>query len=256
MDRLADKVALITGVASGIGLATAQRFVREGALIAGIDLVEPDEQIQQSIGCTANACEYFSVDVTDEPAVEAAVAAIKDKFGRIDVLVNSAGVPSFGLTQDVTVDEWDRVMNVNVKGSFLLTKHVSRTMIEQKSGSIIHIASVEGLDGLSGQITYGTSKGAVIQMTRNMAADFAEHGIRVNCVCPGGVETPMTAALNDESLKAVKEQMEALHLMKRFCQPEEIANAVLFLASDEASFITGHPLVVDGGWTAGVTLTV
>jgi NAD(P)-dependent dehydrogenase (short-subunit alcohol dehydrogenase family) len=165
--------------------------------------------------------------------------------------VNAAGVASDGATQDVTVEEWDRVMSVNLKGSFLTSKHVAPAMIAQKSGSIVHIASIEGLIGLSGQVTYGTSKGAVVQMTRNMAADFAPDGIRVNCICPGAIETPMTAILNDESLKSIKEQMENYHLLRRFGQPEEIANAILFLASDEASFVTGHPLVVDGGWTAG-----
>lgn len=125
-------------------------------------------------------------------------------------------------------------------------------MLAQGSGgSIIHIASIEGLTGLNGQVTYGTSKGAVIQMTRNMAADYAPRGIRVNCVCPGAIETPMTEILNEEGLRAIKDEMTNAHPMKCFGTPVEIANGILYLASDEASFVTGHALVIDEGWTAG-----
>ena len=124
-------------------------------------------------------------------------------------------------------------------------------MVKQKSGSIVHVASVEGLYGMTAQVAYGTSKGGVVQMTRNMAVDLAHDNVRVNCVCPGVVETPMIEILNDESLVHIKNEMMSLHLLERFGKPEEIAAAILFLASDEASFITGHSLVVDGGWTAG-----
>ncbi|MCB1704112.1 MAG: SDR family oxidoreductase [Halioglobus sp.] len=255
MDRLKDKVALVSGAASGIGNATALRFAQEGATVVGFDVNEGGEAWQAVASC-AKGSDFLTGDVTREAAVISAVERAVEKFGRIDVLVNAAGVSSYGATTDVDEAEWDRVMNINLKGSFLFAKHAAKSMLQQGSGSIVHIASIEGMVGLNGQITYGTSKGAVIQMTRNMAADFAKSGIRVNCVCPGAIETPLTAALQDESMRAMKQQMEEAHLMGRFGEADEIANAILFLASDEASFITGHPLVVDGGWTAGTLLSL
>lgn len=255
MGRLKDKVALISGAASGIGHSTALRFAEEGATVVGFDLNAAGDAWQAIASCAAD-CDFLTGDVVREADAMAAVEQVTARFGRIDILVNAAGVSSYGAVTDVDEEEWDRVMNINVKGSFLFAKHVARVMQQQQSGSIVHIASVEGMDGLSGQLSYGTSKGAVIQMTRNMAADLAQSGVRVNCVCPGAIETPLTAALKDDSMKAIKQQMEAEHLMGRFGEPIEIANAILFLASDEASFVTGHPLVVDGGWTAGTVLTL
>lgn len=248
MSRLNEKVALISGAGSGIGLQTVQRFAREGARVAGLDIAGPGADWPQKAGGADTV--FCHADVTDEDAVCAAVEEVRARYGRIDILVNAAGVSSWGGLTDVEVQEWDRVMNINVKGSFLLAKHVARMMREQGAGSIVNIASIEGLDGLNDQLSYGTAKGAVIQMTRNMAADMAPHGVRVNCVCPGVVETPFTAMLNDPAMASMKKQMQSRHLMGRFAQPVEIANAILFLASEEASFVTGHPLVVDGGWTA------
>jgi NAD(P)-dependent dehydrogenase (short-subunit alcohol dehydrogenase family) len=255
MNRLKGKVALISGAASGIGISTALRFAEEGATVIGFDLNPAGENWQAIVSCAPDS-HFVTGDVTSEADVISAVEHVTQKFGRIDVLVNAAGVSSYGGTTDVEEDEWDRVMNINVKGSFLFAKHAAKAMLEKLSGSIVHIASIEGMVGINGQLSYGTSKGAVIQMTRNMAADFAKSGVRVNCVCPGAIETPLTAALKDESLKAVKQQMESAHLMDRFGEAIEIANAILFLASDEASFVTGHPLVVDGGWTAGTLLSL
>lgn len=254
MGRLENKVALITGVASGIGLATAQRFAEEGALIAGLDLNTPGGPAWEKIRATAKGCSFYTADVSNEKDVKSAVAAAKKKFGRIDVLVNCAGVPSVGTAEDTTMEEWDRIMNINLKGSFLVAKYVARIMLKQQSGSIVHIASIEGLEGFSGQVVYGVSKAGVIQMTRAMAADYATQGIRVNCVCPGVIDTPFSASLNDESLKDLKKRIESAHLMQRFGKPVEIANGILFLASDEASFVTGQALVIDGGWTAGNTI--
>jgi NAD(P)-dependent dehydrogenase (short-subunit alcohol dehydrogenase family) len=255
MNRLKGKVALISGAASGIGISTALRFAEEGATVIGFDLNPAGENWQAIVSCAPDS-QFLTGDVTSETDIISAVELVTKKYGRIDVLVNAAGVSSYGGTTDVEEDEWDRVMNINVKGSFLFAKHAAKAMLEKLSGSIVHIASIEGMVGINGQLSYGTSKGAVIQMTRNMAADFAKSGIRVNCVCPGAIETPLTAALKDESLKAVKQQMESAHLMGRFGEAIEIANAILFLASDEASFVTGHPLVVDGGWTAGTLLSL
>jgi NAD(P)-dependent dehydrogenase (short-subunit alcohol dehydrogenase family) len=181
---------------------------------------------------------------------------VRERYGRIDVLLNAAGVGGGGLAHQLSADEWDRVVDINLKGSFLVAKHVLRAMVEQGSGAIVHVASVEGLEGMSGSLPYNASKGGVVLMTKNMALDYAAHGIRVNCVCPGLIDTPLTALLKAEPLQHVRDEMRAWHAMDRLGRPEEIANCALFLASDEASFVTGHALVADGGWTAGRRVSI
>jgi len=155
MGRLENRIALITGVASGIGSATALRFAEEGALIAGLDVNAPGGPAWENICATAKDCRFYAADVSNEVEVRSAVAAAAEKFGRIDVLVNSAGVASAGAAADVAVEEWDRIMNVNLRGSFLAAKYVLQIMLQQHSGSIVHIASIEGIEGFSGQVAYG-----------------------------------------------------------------------------------------------------
>ena len=248
MARLKGKKAFITGLSSGIGAATAERFIREGAEVFGMDVAPLPESLQQSLGSSAA---YRQGDVTQEKDVHEAVEAAVAQLGRLDIVVNAAGVGSGGETQSIEMQEWDRVMNINVKGSFLVARHVLAHMRKQGAGSIINLGSIEGLEGFSASLVYGVSKGAVVQMSRNLATDCAAWGIRVNCVCPGAIDTPLTAILNEKSLLPLRRQMEEHHLMRRFGKPEEIANAILFLASDEASFITGLIMPVDGGYTAG-----
>jgi NAD(P)-dependent dehydrogenase (short-subunit alcohol dehydrogenase family) len=242
-------------VASGIGAATAKRFAAEGASIAGLDVSKPPDELWSEISEVATGAIQLQADVRDEDAVKAAVAASAERFGRIDILVNAAGVVGFGAAHLLEVEEFDRVMDINLKGSFLTSKHVIPHMLEQGSGSIVHIASVEGLVGISGQLAYNASKGAVVLMTKNMALDYSPQGIRVNCVCPGGVETAMTVMLQQEALKAMGDKLRGFHLLGRFAEPGEIAAAILFLASDDASFVTGSSLLVDGGYTAGHRLS-
>jgi NAD(P)-dependent dehydrogenase (short-subunit alcohol dehydrogenase family) len=256
MTRLAGKVAVITGAASGIGAATARRFAAEGAAIAGWDLAKPADAAWGEIRSLAPATSFHEVDVRDEPSVAAAAAATLERHGRIDVLVNAAGVVGFGSAHQLAVEEFERVIDINLKGSFLTAKHVLPGMLERQQGGIIHVASVEGLVGISGQVAYNASKGGVVLMTKNMALDYSPLGVRVNCVCPGGVDTPMTAMLKQEPLRPILDKLRKAHALGRFAQPEEIANAILFLASDEASFVTGSALVVDGGYTAGHRLTL
>jgi NAD(P)-dependent dehydrogenase (short-subunit alcohol dehydrogenase family) len=251
MGRLEGQVALITGAGSGIGAATAARFAAEGASIAGLDIAKPADDAWAEVSASAPGTAFYEADVRDEAAVKAAVDAAVERFGRMDALVNAAGVVGFGSAHVLEVEEFERVVDINLKGSFIVAKHVIPTMLEQGSGSIIHIASVEGLVGISGQLAYNASKGGVVLMTKNMALDYSPAGIRVNCICPGGVETPMTDMLKMDALKAIGDKLRAVHLLGRFAKPSEIAAAAFFLASDDASFVTGSSLVVDGGYTAG-----
>ena len=243
MERLQGRVALVTGIASGIGAASAVRFAAEGARVAGLDVQKPAE---------ATPCESFhEVDVREEQAVERAVHAVEERFGKIDVVLNAAGVGGGAPVHLMAGEEWDRVIDINLKGTFLVCKHVVARMAERRSGSIINLASIEGLIGGQGISAYNASKGGVVLLTRNMAIDYGTRGVRVNSICPGFIDTPMTALLQTEPLDAARQHLERSHALGRFGLPEEVAAAAAFLASDDASFVTGHALAVDGGFTAG-----
>jgi NAD(P)-dependent dehydrogenase (short-subunit alcohol dehydrogenase family) len=251
MARLAGKVALVTGAASGIGAACALRFAREGAAIAGFDLAAGDSEAWKQVAGAGTPVQFWPVDVRDEAAVEAAVSAVRERFGRIDVLLNAAGVSGVGAVDQLAESDWDAVLDVNLKGTFLVCKHAVRGMREARAGSIINVASIEGIVGFPGQAAYNASKGGVILLTRNMAVDYGGEGIRVNCLCPGLIETPMTAPLQLPELAPIRDEFVAMHLLRRAGTPDEIAGPALFLAGDDAAFVTGHALVVDGGMTAG-----
>jgi NAD(P)-dependent dehydrogenase (short-subunit alcohol dehydrogenase family) len=241
-DRLGGKVALVTGAASGIGGACARRFADEGARVAGIDMVVPDE----------HPCDAFATaDVRDSDAVTAAVDGFLGHLGRIDVLVNAAGVSSFGTADTIDDAEWNRVLDINLKGTWHVARAVLPGMVKQRGGSIVNLASVEGIEGGQSQAAYNAAKGGVVVLTRSMAVDYGQANVRVNCLCPGMIDTPMTAALNDGNLKPVLDWFRDQHLLGRVGRPEEVAAAALFLASDDASFVTGHALAVDGGYLAG-----
>lgn len=230
------RVAVVTGGNSGIGLATTTQLRAEGLDVAVLDVS----------GGAAIEC-----DVTEPDSVQQAVETVLERYGRIDVLVNNAGITG---SQEATilhttpVEEWDRVHAVNVRGPYLCSRAVLPTMIEQGAGHIITIASVAGLVAFPGRAAYTASKGAALMLTKSIAIDYAQYGIRANAVCPGMVYTPMTRWRLDQP--ELRDRVEAQIPLGRVAQPEEIADAVAVLASGRMAYLTGHPLVIDGGWSA------
>lgn len=245
--RLAGKVAYVTGAASGIGFACAKRFAEEGAVVVGADLHETADwkQIEE----LAPASGFHVVDVTDEAAQTAAAEAIIAAHGRIDVLVTAAGVAGGGPVHLVSLEHWQQVQDVNLTGTFLSAKAVLPAMMAQKSGSIITVASVEGIEGCEGGSTYNASKGGVVLLTKNLACDYGRSGIRANSICPGFIETPMFHSVIDNL--PYKDAIREQHKLGRFGRPDDIAGAAYFLASDDSAFVTGVALPVDGGYVAG-----
>lgn len=255
--RLQDKVALITGAASGIGRATVARFAAEGAYVVAADLNQPAlDEVAAAVVNALHPVKIVCCDVTQAADPPRVVAETVAAYGRLDILVNSAGITP--RTVDPAADvatRWDAVMGVNARGTMLMCHAAVATMRQTGGGSIVNLASVMGLVGYptslpfsDGFSAYPQSKGAVVQLTRDLGVRVAAEGIRVNAVCPGFVYTALTA--NVTGNPAVHEQMKALHPMGRLGQPEEIANVILFLASNEASFVTGAAWTVDGGYTA------
>lgn len=252
MGRIEGKVALITGAASGIGAACAERFAAEGATVAGVDLAAPTGTSWQRVTSSAGKSVALSCDVRDEASVESAVAEVVRRLGRIDIVVNAAGVAGGGAVHMLATEEWDRIVDTNLKGTFLVCKHALARMFAQGGGNVINIASIEGLEGTEGGSAYNASKGGVVLLTKNLAIDYGRKNVRVNCICPGFIETPMTAAVfSNPGMEEYLERFRDAHQLGRLGKPEEIASAALFLASDDASFVSGHALVVDGGFTAG-----
>ena len=252
--RLRDKVAVVTGGASGIGRAICKLFSSEGARVVIADInseggLETSDLIEANGG---NAL-FVKTDVSQENQVKNLVNTAVDTFGGVDVLVNDAAAFVFGEIQDVTADDWTKVLGVNVIGTAHTVKNCLPSMKERGGGSIVNIASISSLVAQPAFVPYNTSKGALLQLTRCLAMDLAKYSIRVNCICPGAIHTPATEK-HIEFVKAdrnefLNEAAEASFL-KRLGTPDEIAYGALFLASEESSFVTGTPLVIDGGYTA------
>ena len=254
--RLESKVALITGGGSGIGRACAEMFAHEGARVAVSDIsLEQAQATTQFVTSHGGEAIAISGDVSVGDDAQNMVSATVEKFGKLDVLVNSAGVSARNaLPKGSSPEEiWDKVIDVNLKGTYMVSWHAVPEMAKSGGGSIINLSSIMGLVGYpvgmgGGFNPYNPSKGGVLQFTRNLAIDSASKNVRVNCICPGYVETNLTSALTKDA--EALSRLETLHPIGRLGQPEEIAYAALYLASDESGFVTGTPLVVDGGYTA------
>jgi NAD(P)-dependent dehydrogenase (short-subunit alcohol dehydrogenase family) len=257
MSRLANKVALITGGASGIGEATVRLFVAEGAAVVIADL--QDERGRRVAAELGSRAAYVHADVSREADVQAAVADTERRFGRLDCIFNNAGYGGVGgRIAEVPVDGFDETMGVLVRGVFLGMKHAAPVMKRQGGGSIISTASIAGLQTGLGPHVYSAAKAAVIHLTRSVAMELGEHNVRVNCICPGGIATPifgkglgLSPERAEEIVPLMKGVLENLQPIKRAGLPEDIAQAALWLASDASTFVNGHALVVDGGLVGG-----
>ncbi len=254
-DRLKDKVAIVTGGAAGIGAGTVQRLHEEGAKVVIADLqVDKGEALAARLG---SATRFIRTDVTQEADIEAAVALAQSAFGGLDVMVNNAGIlGAVGPLIDTPVEAWDVTIAVDLKAVFLGIKHAGRVMTRQRSGSIISLASNAGLMGGLGPAVYTAAKHGVVGLTRAAAAEFTQHRVRVNAVAPGGTVTELAAAtaIGDVTRLAETEALMSQNApLGRACLPRDIANVILFLASDEAAFVTGHTLCADAGSTTGNT---
>lgn len=250
--RLQGKVALVTGAGSGIGKETAKRFASEGAQVACADLIgDKAAATADEIGADALALE---LDVTSTPSISAGLTELIDRFGGIDCVINNAGVTIVGAAHEMPEDDWDKELDTNLKSVYLVSKAAWPHLVERGGGSISSTASIAGLWAIPDDAAYCASKAGVIMLTKCMALDGAKSKIRVNCICPGFIETPMIQGYfaDQPDPAASREFATSIHPLGRLGQPRDIADGFVYLSSDEASWVTGTPLVIDGGLVSGI----
>ena len=246
---LSGKIAIVTGASRGLGKAMALGLAQAGATVVVTDILDTKEAVTE-IKKIQDKSIGLQVDVTDKISVDEMVKKVKDTFGRIDILVNNAGVLRSGNAEELDFADWEKVLNVNLTGEFLCAQAVGKQMIAQKSGKIINISSVAGLFGSVSSAAYCASKAGVITLTKTLAAEWGKHGITVNSICPGVFATDMTDSyLKDEGFNTMINNDVPL---KRYAKPEELIGTVVYLASAASDYVTGHALVIDGGWTAAL----
>ena len=253
--ELQDKVAIVTGGAKGIGLASAECMVRQGADVLIVDVnVEALEVARDHLKEYAGQIDAMCADIARVTDTEQAVQSAVKRFGAVDILVNNAGIQTFGDPMTTTEEIWDRTMDVNLKGHWLMSRAAIPEMLKRGKGAIVNISSVQGLASQRNVVAYATSKHAMIGLTRSMAVDLASSQIRVNCVCPGTVNTPMIHSIveRDNNPERLKNILNKMHPIGRIAEPAEIGEVVAFLASYRASFMTGSVITVDGGLTVPI----
>ncbi len=249
MFDLKDKVAIVTGASRGLGQAMAAGLAKAGAKVVVTDILDTKEAVE-NINKSGGEAIGIKVDVSKKSDVENMVKQAVEKFGRIDILVNNAGILKMAPAEELKQEDWDKVIEINLKGQFLCAQAVGQQMIKQKSGKVINIASVAGIQAFSQSVCYNASKAGVILLTKTLAVDWGQHNIQVNAICPGVFATAMTDDfLKDEGFQQMIKNKVPL---SRAGQPKELVSTAVYLASDASSYTTGHALVVDGGWTAGL----